>query len=188
MARRRRRLAARLRFLDDYSPRPGARQDERAKTKGRRPASRTPFSPARAQEYAFSMRRRFYFLRPDVKGARHTADALLLAPVGDRHMHFLARRGTDLGELHEASYLFKTDLLHGAGVGLMLGGIGGLILGAIIVAYPPEGTQPQLVAVLIAAIVGGILGAWMASMAAAAGPNSRVKAFPGAPEGGKGPL
>ena len=139
--------------------------------------SRTRFYPARAQEYAFSMRRRLYFLLPDVESARHTADDLLLARVEDRHMHFLARRGTDLGELHEASYLFKTDLLHGAGVGLMLGGIGGLILGAIIVAYPPEGTQPQLVAVLIAAIVGGILGAWMASMAAAAVPNSRLKAF-----------
>jgi hypothetical protein len=31
--------------------------------------------------------------------------------------------------------------------------------------------------VLIAAIVGGILGAWMASMAAAAVPNSRLKAL-----------
>jgi hypothetical protein len=123
------------------------------------------------------MRRRLYFLLPDVESARRTADDLLLARVEDRRMHFLARRGTDLGELHEASYLFKTDLLHGAGIGLMLGGIGGLVLGAVIVAYPPEGTQPQLVAVLIAAIVGGILGAWMASMAAAAVPNSRLKAF-----------
>ncbi len=139
--------------------------------------SRTRFYPARAQEYAFSMRRRLYFLLPDVESARHTADDLLLARVEDRHMHFLARRGTDLGELHEASYLFKTDLLHGAGIGLMLGGVGGLVLGAVIVAYPPEGTQPQLVAVLIAAVVGGILGAWMASMAAAAVPNSRLKAF-----------
>src|SRR5213079_2392246 len=77
--------------------------------------SRTRFYPARAQEYAFSMRRRLYFLLPDVESARHTADDLLLARVEDRHMHFLARRGTDLGELHEASYLFKTDLLHDAG-------------------------------------------------------------------------
>src|SRR2546423_12406983 len=46
MARRRRRPAARLRFLDDYSPRLGARQDERAKTKGRRPVSRVLWSPA----------------------------------------------------------------------------------------------------------------------------------------------
>ena len=123
------------------------------------------------------MRLRMYVTLPDPASAKRLANDLLLARVEDRRMHFLARRGTDLGELHEANYLFKTDLLHGAGIGLMLGGIGGLILGAVIVAYPPEGTQPQLVAVLIAAIVGGILGAWMASMAAAAVPNSRLKAF-----------
>jgi hypothetical protein len=123
------------------------------------------------------MRRRLYFLLPDVESARRTADDLLLARIEDRHMQFLARRGTDLGELHEASYLQKTDILHGAGIGLVLGGIGGLILGAIIVTYPPEGTQPQLVAVLIAAIIGGVLGAWMASMAGAAVPNSRLKEF-----------
>ena len=131
------------------------------------------------------MRRRLYFLLPDVESARRTADDLLLARIEDRHMRFLARRGTDLGELHEASYLQKTDLVHGAGIGLMLGGIGGLVLGAFIVTYPPEGTNPQLVAVLIAAIVGGGLGAWMASMAAAAVPNSRLKQFQADIESGR---
>lgn len=131
------------------------------------------------------MRRRLYFLLPDVDSAKRTADDLLLARVEDRHMRFLAKRGTDLGELHEASYLQKTDLVHGAGIGLMLGGIGGLLLGTIIVAYPPEGTNPKLVAVLIAAIVGGVLGAWMSSMAAAAVPNSRLKQFQDDIERGK---
>jgi membrane protein implicated in regulation of membrane protease activity len=123
------------------------------------------------------MRRRLYFLLPDVESAKRTADDLLLARIEDRHMRFLARRGTDLGELHEASYLQKTDLAHGAGLGLAFGGLAGLVLGAIIVVYPPEGTQPQLVAMLIAAIVGAVLGAWMASMAAAAVPNSRLQQF-----------
>jgi hypothetical protein len=122
------------------------------------------------------MRRRLYFLLPDLTSAKKTADDLLLARVEDRHMHFLAKRGTDLGELHEASYLQKTDLLHGAGIGLAVGGLGGLALGAVIVAYPPAG-DPQPVTVLIAAVVGAILGAWMASMAAAAVPNSRLKQF-----------
>lgn len=123
------------------------------------------------------MRRRLYFLLPDAESAKQTANDLLLARVEDRHMHFLAKRGTDLGELHEASYLQKTDLLHGAGIGLTLGGLGGLLLGVVIVAYPPEGTNPQLVAVLAAAVIGAVLGAWMASMAAAAVPNSRLKQF-----------
>lgn len=123
------------------------------------------------------MRRRLYFLLPDVESARQTANDLLLARVEDRHMRFLARRGTDLGELHEASYAQKTDLMHGAGIGLGLGGVAGLLLGLVIVTYPPEGTNPQLVAVLVAAVVGAVLGAWMASMAAAAVPNSRLKPF-----------
>ena len=131
------------------------------------------------------MRRRLYFLLPDMESARLTADDLLLARVDDRHMHFLARRGTDLGELHEASYAQKTDLLHGAGIGLALGGVGGLLLGAIIVSYPPEGTNPQLIAILVAAVVGAVLGAWMASMAAAAVPNSRLKQFQGEIQKGK---
>jgi len=131
------------------------------------------------------MRRRLYFLLPDVASARRTANDLLLARIEDRHMHFLARRGTDLGELHEASFLHKTDLAHGAGIGLALGGLGGLILGAIIVAFPIEGTNPQLVAVLVAAVVGAALGAWMASMAAAAVPNSRLKPFHDEIEKGK---
>lgn len=131
------------------------------------------------------MRRRLYFLLPDVDSARHTANDLLLARIEDRHMRFLARRGTDLGELHEASYLQKTDLAHGAGIGLALGGLGGLLLGTALVAFPIEGTHPQLVAVLVAAIVGAVLGAWMASMAAAAVPNSRLRPFHDAIEKGQ---
>ena len=123
------------------------------------------------------MRRRLYFLLPDVDSARQTANDLLLARVEDRHMRFLAKRGTDLGELHEASYVQKTDLMHGAGIGLGLGGVAGLLLGLVIVTYPPEGTNPQLVAVLVAAVVGAVLGAWMASMVGASVPNSRLKQF-----------
>ena len=114
------------------------------------------------------MKRRLYFLLPDVASATRTANDLLLARVEDRHMHFLAKRGTDLGELHEAGYLFKTDLVRGAGFGLVLGVLGGVVLGSLIVNYPPEGTHPGL---------GAALGVWMGSMAAVAVPNSRLKSF-----------
>ena len=123
------------------------------------------------------MKRRLYFLLPDVASATRTANDLLLARVEDRHMHFLARRGSDLGELHEAGYLFKTDLVRGAGIGLALGLLGGVVLGSIIVNYPPEGTHPGMAAAVIAAILGAVLGVWLGSMAAVAVPNSRLKAF-----------
>lgn len=131
------------------------------------------------------MRRRLYFIFPDVDSARRTADDLLLARVEDRHMHFLARRGTDLGELREAGYLMKTDFLHGAGVGLGLGALGGLLLGALIVFYPIEGTRPHPGMAFIAVLVGCLLGAWIASMVGASVPNSRLKAFQRDIEAGK---
>ena len=123
------------------------------------------------------MKRRLYFLLPDVASATRTANDLLLARIDDQHMHFLAKRGTDLGELHEASYLFKTDLVRGAGFGLALGVLGGVVLGSIIVNYPPEGTHPGLAAAMIATLVGAALGVWMGTMAAIAVPNSRLKPF-----------
>lgn len=107
------------------------------------------------------MRRRLYFLLPDVESAKRTADDLLLARVDDRHMRFLSRRGTALEPLHEAGYLDKT----------------GALVGALVVAYPPEGMRPQLVAVLIGMLVGAPLGAWVASMVGAAVPNSRLRQF-----------
>ncbi len=123
------------------------------------------------------MRRRLYFLLPDVPSAKRTADDLLLARVEDRHMHFLARRGTDLGELHEAGYALKTDVARGAGLGLVLGALGGALVGAMIVGTPPAGTHPGLAAAVAATLVGAFLGVWLGSMAAVAVPNSRLRSF-----------
>ena len=58
------------------------------------------------------MRRRMYFLLPDLGSAIQTANDLLLARVEDGHMHFLAKRGMSLGKLHEANYLQKSDAVH----------------------------------------------------------------------------
>jgi hypothetical protein len=123
------------------------------------------------------MRRRLYFLLPNVESARRTADDLLLARVEDRHMHFLARRGTDLAELHEAGYLMKSDVVHGAGLGLGLGVLGGAALGFMIVFYPIEGTAPHPLWFFVALLVGALLGAWAASMVGASVPNSKLRRF-----------
>jgi uncharacterized membrane protein YeaQ/YmgE (transglycosylase-associated protein family) len=118
-----------------------------------------------------------YLTLPDVASAKRLANDLLLARIEDRHMHFLARRGTDLGELHEASHLQKTDAVHGAFTGFVTGGVMGVLVGALLVTFPPQGVSLQLIAVLIAAIVGAMLGTWVASMVGLQVPNSRLKAF-----------
>ena len=123
------------------------------------------------------MRSRLYFLLPDVAAARATANDLLLARIEDRHMHFLAPRGTDLGELHEANFLYKTDLVHGAGVGLTIGSFCGLMLGVLVFLMPPEGVTLHLVTLLITTVIAGLVGAWIASLAGTSVPNSRLNIF-----------
>ena len=131
------------------------------------------------------MRLRMYVTLPDVASARGLANDLLLARVEDKHMHFLARRGTDLGELHEASYLQKTDTGHGACVGLVVGGVMGVIVGTALVNFPPQGVNVEFVAILVAAIVGAGLGIWVASMVGLQVPNSRLRGFEPDIEAGK---
>jgi len=118
-----------------------------------------------------------YVMLPDLASAHKVANDLLLARVEDKHMHFLARRGTDLGELHEASYLQKTDAVHGAFTGLVIGGVVGVLVGLLLVYFPPGGASVQLVAILIAAVVGAFLGIWVASMVGLQVPNSRLRGF-----------
>jgi hypothetical protein len=132
-----------------------------------------------------AMKLRMYVTLPDVQSAKRLADDLLLARVEDRHMHFLARRGTDLGELHQASYLQKTDAVHGAFTGLVLGGALGALVGLGVVYFPPGGQAIPLGAVLIGALVGAGLGAWIASMVGLQVPNSRLKGFEQELEQGK---
>jgi len=131
------------------------------------------------------MRRRLYFVLPDLASARLTANDLLLARVEFRHMHFLARRDIDLGDLHEANPLQKTDLVHGAEVGLILGGIGGLLLGLFVVFSPPPGVTLELIIVLATALGGALLGAWIASLVGASVPNSRLKQYQADIEAGR---
>jgi hypothetical protein len=131
------------------------------------------------------MTHRLYFVAPDVASARQIADDLLLARVEDRRMHFLAKRGTDLGALHEASYLQKTDIVHGASVGLAAGGGVGMALGLLLLYFPPGGVQLQLVTLLMTTIIGAFLGTWISSMVATQIPNSRLAMFEKAIEQGK---
>jgi len=123
------------------------------------------------------MRRRLYFMLPDSNSAREMLDEMLLARIEIRYIHFLARRGTLPSELPEASVLQKTDIVHGAQLGVAIGGVAGTLGGLLVVLFPPGGTSLQLVTVLIAALLGSLFGAWASSMAASAVPNSKLKAF-----------
>lgn len=131
------------------------------------------------------MRRRLYFLLPDVRAARQMLDTLLLARIEERRIHFLARRGALPADLPEATVFQKTDIVHGAELGMIIGGASGVLGGLVAVFFPPAGISLQLVTVLVTAILGAVFGAWVASLAASAVPNSRLKAFHSEIERGK---
>jgi hypothetical protein len=123
------------------------------------------------------MKRRLYFVLPDLGSAVQTANDLLLARIEDRHMHFLARRGMSLGQLHEASYFQKSDLRHSLFVGFAVGGFGGFVLGGALYFTKFGGMDLQLVTIPIATVVSALFGAWAASMIGISTPNSSLKRF-----------
>lgn len=131
------------------------------------------------------MRRRLYFMVPDVASARRIRDELLLARIGDEHLHVMAKDGIPLAGLHEASILQKTDFIHGAETGLAVGGGIGIVAGLVAVFFPPAGVDLQLVTILLTALIGAAFGAWVSSMVASSIPNSRLRTFEAAIAAGR---
>jgi hypothetical protein len=131
------------------------------------------------------MRRRLYWLLPDVESAKRTADDLLLARIEDRHMHFLARRGTDLRSLHEASVLQKTDVRQAAGRGMFLGALIGALAAWLLTQFPLPGLEFRQGAVLIVIVFGVVFGVFASTLVGTSVPNSKLKRFADDIEHGK---
>jgi hypothetical protein len=123
------------------------------------------------------MRRRLYFLLPDMKHARQVFKDLLLARIEERHIHFLAAEGKDLGDLPEATMLQKSDAVHGLGVGLIAGGLTGAAAGVVVFIFPPAGLVMGLGVVLIMSLLGALIGIWASGMIAADVPNTHLQQF-----------
>lgn len=123
------------------------------------------------------MRRRLYFMLPDIPHARAMLDELLLMRIEERHMHFCAKEGTLPVDMPEANFLQQTDIIHGVGVGSLIGAVSGLIAGMLLMMFPPDGMELRVAALLIATVCGAIFGSWASGMAAAAIPSSRLTPF-----------
>lgn len=123
------------------------------------------------------MRRRLYFLLPDVASANRTADDLLLARIEDRHMRFLGKRGTDFGRLHEAGSQQKTDRAHGAWSGMSVGAACGLAVGVAVFVIPLDGWHVSQTLILGMTLFGALFGLWTGGMVGSSVPNSRLRHF-----------
>ena len=132
------------------------------------------------------MRRRIYWLLPDLASARRTMDDLLLARIAETHIHFVAREDADLSGLHAANILQTSDVVRAAQAGLVIGGAVGAVLGAIAALFfPIVGTSPQWGMIAVLAIVGAGFGGWASSMIGVSTPNNRLKRFEPAIEQGQ---
>src|SRR5262245_25606560 len=106
------------------------------------------------------MRRRLYFVLPDLGFAIRTANDLPLARIACKYMHFIGRDGMSLGQLHEASVAQTSDLRHSLVVGSALGAVVGLLLGAYLMIMPPDGLDLGVGTLIGCTIFGGMFGSW----------------------------
>lgn len=123
------------------------------------------------------MRRRLYYVLPNIPAARAMLDELLLARIEERHIHFMAREGTLPKDMPECSFVIKTDLIHGAQLGVLIGGIVGFLAGVLLVLMPPEGLTMRTAAILLMALGGALFGAWASGMNASAIPNKKLEKY-----------
>jgi hypothetical protein len=123
------------------------------------------------------MRRRLYWMLPDLASARRAMNDLLLARIDEPHIHFVARENADLSGLHAANLLQTSDVVRAAQSGLVIGGLAGLSTGLIVAMFPIIGDTPQWGMVGVMGFVGALLGAWSSSMIGCSTPSSRLKRF-----------
>ena len=121
--------------------------------------------------------RRLYLLVPDVDTSVEIVNALLLARIEERHIHLVAKEGTPLGDLPEASLVQKSDLVPAVERGLALGGVAGLLCGLVAVSMPPAGIVLGGGALLGGALAGAGVGVWLSGMIGVGVSNSRLKQF-----------
>jgi len=130
------------------------------------------------------MRKRLYFLLPDLGEAKKTVDELLLSRIDERHIHVMAKEGTDLGDLPTASIFQTSDIVHGVETGMVIGGISGLVGGVIAITALQTDSVMGLI-VLGCTVFGAGFGVWTSGMIGSSTKNTRLKEFEQSMEDGK---
>ncbi|WP_255757407.1 MULTISPECIES: DUF1269 domain-containing protein [unclassified Massilia] len=122
------------------------------------------------------MRRRLYYMLPDLPSARAMLDEMLLARIEERHIRFMARAPLP-DDMPGCSFMVKTDLIHGAQWGTIIGGVVGLGAGIFLSFFPPEGITLRTASILLVALGGALFGGWASGMNAAAIPNKKLEQY-----------
>jgi len=124
------------------------------------------------------MRRRLYFMLPDVVHCKELVNELQKANLKNSDIHVIARDDIPLEGLHKASALQKTELAHGLEFGAGIGGIAGMLGGLLAVVFPPAGVVLGGGAVILATtLVGASFGTLLSGLISRDIPNHELENF-----------
>ena len=129
--------------------------------------------------------RRLYFLVPYVEVGKKVVDELLLARIEWKHIHVLAKRGTPLEDLPEASFWQKSDIIPAMLRAVPMGGGTGILCGLVALALEPHLVVAGGAVLLGGALVGVGVGTWLGGMVGLNVGNTRLKVFQDAIERGE---
>lgn len=129
------------------------------------------------------MTRRLYFVLPNADSAKAMLKEMLQARV--YKVQFLGKRGGLPSELPEASVMQDNDITRAAKRGILTGGLIGVICGEVAVLFPPESVIFEPITVPLIALLGALMGTWIASMMGGALPNTKFEGFQPEIEQGK---
>ena len=138
-----------------------------------------------ALERTSDMLRRIYCLVPNLEVARKVVDEMLVARVEEKHIHVLAKRGTPLEDLPEATILQKSDFIPAIERGVAQGGVVGLLAGLVGIALTPGAMVIAGGIILACSLTGAGVGAWIGGMIGLNIGNTRLKRFEEAIERGE---
>lgn len=125
------------------------------------------------------MIRRMYFMIPNASLARTIHNELLLSRVAESRMHVIAREDVDLNDLPEANIFQKSDLIHSIQAGIPIGGLTGVILGALAVSLGMVSPGYEGVTVMTTVLAGLFIGVFASTLIAVNIPNTRHRRFEG---------
>ena len=108
--------------------------------------------------------------------AKKVVDELLLQRIDIAHIHVLAKRGTSMENLPEASYMQKSDFIPALEQGLLTGGFTGLVAGVVVLGMTGASIFSGAT-LLVATLVGSIFGAFVSSLLGSSVGNRQIKQF-----------
>jgi len=121
------------------------------------------------------MRRRLYFVLPNIRSAQVIMNELLLERIDEHHIHFHADKEHVLGDLPKARAAEKSDVIYSALAGFLFGAVFGLFGGILAYLVPWWFGNVSLTVIPYCMILGAIAcAAWAAAVATAA-PSYRIK-------------